>query len=187
MPGDRHLDLGMRELLREDRKHLLRLLANKGHEARWGLWWYPPFLCVALFRASQWLASRRYRLLARITYQANLLLTGADLDPAARIGGGLVVLSPAAVSVTGTAGCNLVLGPMTGLGIGPSVEDIGAGPGRPLLGDDVELAALSGVLGPVRVGNRVHIGPCCAVTQDVPDDSVVRPHPPRFMRPTGSP
>lgn len=171
----------MRGLLREDALHLARRIEAQGGTKPHVPWLYPPYLCVTLFRLSQLLASRGHRLAARLAWQANVLLTGADLDPDAAIGGGLVVLSPMAVSVSGRAGRNLVLGPLTGVGTDLSARDIGAGPGRPVLGDDVELSALCGVLGPVRVGNRVRIGPCCAVSRDVPDDGAVEPHPPRLL------
>jgi serine O-acetyltransferase len=180
-----HLTWGaMRELVAQDRAHLQARLAADGLPLPGGLILYPPYLCVRLFRLSQLLASRGHGLLARVVRQLNLLLTGADFDPLSRIDGGLVVLSPAAVSMTGKAGRNLVLGPLTGLGVATSREDVGGGPGRPVLGDDVELGALSGVLGPVRVGHRVRIGPCCGVTRDVGDDMVVEPHPPRFLQPS---
>jgi serine O-acetyltransferase len=175
----------VRELLARDRRHLLARVGDAAAPCCLSL--YPPYLCVLLFRLSQFFASRRRRLAARLLRQLNLLLTGADLDPAARIGGGLVILSPAAVSVAGGAGENLVLGPLTGLGTSSARDDVGGGPGLPVLGDDVELLALSGVLGPVRVGNRVRVGPCCAVTRDIPDDARVEPHEARFVPPGARP
>jgi len=181
MPRDR---LTWREawaLLGDDRRQLLARLQNEGVSRPCCLWLYPPYLCVWLFRASQTLHSRGHRLAARCVRQVNLLVTGADFDPAADVKGGLVVLSPPAISVTGVAGRNLVLGPLTGLGTDLSSADLGAGPGRPILGDDVELGALSGVLGAVQVGNRVRIGPGCAVTRSIPDDTLVEPHPPRVF------
>jgi len=171
----------MRDLVARDRDHLLARLAAAGEVPPRPLLLYPPYLCVRLFRWSQSLAERGHALRARLVRQLNLLLTGADFDPGAVVGGGLVVLAPAAVSITGRAGRNLVLGPLTGVGVTSARDDVGGGPGRPVLGDDVEIGALSGVLGPVRVGDRVRIGPCCGVTRDVADDTVVEPHPPRFL------
>ncbi|MBI2800516.1 MAG: hypothetical protein HYX63_09595 [Gammaproteobacteria bacterium] len=60
-----------------------------------------------------------------------------------------------------------------------SVEDRGAGPGLPVVGDNVTIGAHAGVLGALRVGNNVTIAPGCVVRKDVPDDSVVEPSTPR--------
>jgi serine O-acetyltransferase len=168
-----------RALLAEDRSHLIERLGGQPPPV-W-LIAYPPYLCVWLYRVSRLLASRRHRRLARLVRFANVLVTGADIDPAANLGGGFVVLSPPAVSVAGIAGRNLVMGPLTGLGGERSQADIGAGPGLPVLGDDVQLGALSGVLGPARVGSRVRVGPGCVVTRDVPDGARLEAQPPRFL------
>jgi serine acetyltransferase len=42
-----------------------------------------------------------------------------------------------------------------------------------VFGDSVEMGQLCAVLGPVRIGNNVRIGPGCIVTKDVPDGAVV--------------
>lgn len=45
----------------------------------------------------------------------------------------------------------------------------------PVLGDNVDLGAGSMILGSVRIGSNVRIGPNCVVTSDVPDHSTVFP------------
>lgn len=50
----------------------------------------------------------------------------------------------------------------------------------PVIGDDVFIGVNSTVLGPIRIGDRVRIGPNTAVTTDVPSDSVVVGSPARI-------
>jgi serine O-acetyltransferase len=142
---------------------------------------HPSYLCVALYRTSNYLWRRNHALAARLVWQTNFFLTGADISPAADLGEGLLILSPAGVSIMGRAGRNLTVMPCAGLGgeMG-SLQDIGAGPGLPLLEDDIVLEPHCGVLGPVHVGSRVRVGAGVGLTKDVPDDSVIEGPAPRF-------
>jgi serine acetyltransferase len=110
------------------------------------------------------------------------LITGADISEPANLGAGLVIISPPGVAIMGRSGVNLTVMPCSGMGaeIG-RYEDIGAGPGCCVVGDDVLLEPHSGVLGPVRVGNRVTIGSGVSVAKDVPDDYKVEGPKPRFL------
>lgn len=134
---------------------------------------HPSFIAVALFRISHQLLPR-HRLLARFVWHLNTFVTGADLSPSAEIGEGFVVVNPAGIAVSGKAGRNLTLMPCSGLGgeLGRR-EDVGAGPGLPVLGDDVVIEPHAGVLGPVRVGHRVRVGGGLPLTKDAPDDVCV--------------
>ena len=136
---------------------------------------HPSFVCAALYRVSHALHRRRVRLLSRLIRHFNNIVTGADITAAADLGGGLLIVNPAGCAISGRAGRNLTLMPCAGLGseLGRR-DDIGAGPGQPFLGDDVIIEPHAGVLGPVRIGDRVRIGPHCPVLRDVPDDMVVQ-------------
>ncbi len=162
-----------RERLRQDRERLSRLLDHQAATRPLFLTLYPPYTCCLLHRVSHYWYRRDHRLLARFFWHLNLLLTGADIGPLSDIGGGLVVLHPVAVTISARAGRNLTMAAHTGAGTGTSGRDVGAGPGLPVLGDDVEIAPHAGVLGPVRIGDRVRIGPGCVVMKDVPDDTVL--------------
>jgi serine acetyltransferase len=105
--------------------------------------------------------------------QVNSLVTGADIHPACDFGGGLLIPHPAALTASGNAGRNLTMMPLSGIGMLPRDEDVGAGPGLPLLGDDVWLGAGCGVLGPVRVGDGARLQPGAALTRHVAPRSVV--------------
>lgn len=138
------------------------------------------YLCVWLQRWAHWLHCRGHRGVARLVYHFNLVVTGADLPPSSDIGGGWLVTAPLAVTVCGKVGRNFTVGALSGLGgeMG-SVEDIGGGPGLPVLGDNVSIGTHAGVLGALHIGSNVTIAAGCVVRKDVPDDSVVEPASPR--------
>jgi serine O-acetyltransferase len=146
-----------------------------------GILLHPSFLCVAMYRISHHFNASGHTLMARFMGQVNELLTGADISPAADIEDGLVIFTPPGTAISGRAGRNLTVMPCAGLGgeIG-RLEDVGGGPGLPVLGDDVILEPHGGVLGPTRVGNRVRVGAGVVVTRDVPDDTIVEGPRPRL-------
>lgn len=171
-------------LLRADRARLDRLLRDRGISASAIL--SPSFLCVALYRISRYLFVNGRTIASRLVWQVNLFLTGADISPICRLGAGLVVIHPVAATIVGSAGRCLTVEGHGGLGGGLALNDIGAGPGLPLLGDEVHLARGASILGPVRIGDRVRIGPGCTVVRDLPDDAEVPAHEVLILRRTRS-
>jgi serine O-acetyltransferase len=138
------------------------------------LWLQPSFQCVLLHRLSYYFHSRGQAQLARLFWQLNLLLTACDIAPISNIGGGLLVHFPLAVGVIGTVGANCTIEGHGGIGGGTRRRaDIGAGPGLPVIGDEVTLGWGAIVMGPIRIGDRVVIGHGAVVTNDVPDDAIV--------------
>jgi serine O-acetyltransferase len=137
-------------------------------------WFHPSYQCVLLHRLSYHFYARRRRMLARVFWHLNLLLTGCDIAPLSNVGGGLVIHFPLAIGLIGTVGRNCTIEGHGGIGGGTRRhEDIGAGPGLPVVGDDVVLGWGALIMGPIRVGHRVAIGHGAVVTTDVPDDTVV--------------
>jgi serine O-acetyltransferase len=145
--------------------------------------------CVLLHRLAHFFWGRGARKSARLFMQLNSLVTGADIHPACNFGGGLLIPHPAALTASGNAGRNLTMMPLSGIGMLPREEDVGAGPGLPLLGDDVWLGAGCGVLGPVRVGDGARLQPGASLTRHVAPRSVVemaaRPAEQIEVRPAG--
>ena len=144
---------------------------------------HPSFLCALLHRLSHHFFRAGHRYVARFFWHLNVLLTGADISEPCDLGEGLVIVSPPGVAIMGKAGRNLTVMPCAGLGgeLGRR-EDVGAGPGLPVLGDDVVLEPHCGVLGPVRIGHRVRLEAGTVVSEDVPDDTVISGPEPRFLR-----
>lgn len=170
-----------------DRARLCSMLAQQPGAPMGVSIFHPSLLCVLLYRVAHHLFRGGHHLGARLFWQLNFLATGADISPACEFGPGLVIAVPAGVALMGRAGRNLTVMPCSGIGgeMG-SFKDVGAGPGLPYLGDDVVLDPHSGVLGPIRVGNRVRIGSHIAVIHDVPDDSVAEGPRPRFFKQRGA-
>jgi serine O-acetyltransferase len=146
------------------------------------LFFDPSYRAVFLHRWSHFFFRRGNRLMARFLWHFNLYATGADVSPLSDIGPGLVILEPLACILVGTAGRNLTIRAHASFGGGMSREDIGAGPGLPRLGDDVEMDFGSVVLGPVRIGNGAYIGPRCVVRADLAPGTNVAPAVARVRR-----
>jgi len=173
--------------IRADRKRLLAVLAAQPGAATKAAFFHPSFICVLLYRISSHLFRSRHYLAARIFWQLSFVITGADISPAAELGEGLLILSPAGAALMGVAGRNLTVMPCAGMGgeMG-NLEDIGAGPGLPLLQDDVVLEPHAGILGPIRVGSRVRVRAGLVLTKDAPDDADIVGPEHRFIGPKNS-
>jgi serine O-acetyltransferase len=171
-----------RARLRADRERL-RLVLDRD-PARHGGWLFfdPSYRAAWLHRWSRYFFCRGNRVMARFLWHLNLNVTGADLSPISDLGGGLVIVEPLACILVGTAGRNLTIRAHASFGGGIARADIGAGPGLPVLGDDVEIDFGAVILGPVRIGNGTYIGPRCVVRTDLAAASVVSPIPPRVRR-----
>lgn len=170
--------LTLRETLRRietDRQRLQNCYLERGVPGR-NVILSPSFLCVVLYRVSRFLFVRNCRLMARLVWQINMLFTGADISPMCDLGEGLLIVHTVAVTISGSAGRMFTVEGYGGMGGGLAMDDIGAGPGLPLLGDDVQMARGAMVLGPVRIGSSVRIGPGCTVIRDLPDGCEVLAH-----------
>jgi serine O-acetyltransferase len=149
--------------------------------ARYGARWYghPGFWIVAVYRLGMWAHAQRNPLLRVpfwIAYRlARLPLRVFSVDlwagaEGARIGPGLYLIHPANVIISRDAeiGENCLIFHEVTLGTGPV-------PGRPRIGDNVDIYVGARVLGGVTIGDRSMIGANCVVMSDVPADSVVVP------------
>ena len=163
----------------------LRLLSAPALDG-WSLYLCLPFLCVLLHRLAHHAHRNGWPRCGRVWWHLNTVLTGADISALADLGPGLVIPHPMGVAIAGRAGRNLTVMACAGLGgeFGRR-EDVGAGPGLPVLGDDVWLQPHCGVMGPVRVGSRVRVGAGLPVACDVNDDCDVTWPPPRIVRRAG--
>ena len=166
--------------LRADRARLRQLCAPTLDGL--DLYLNASFQCVLLHRLSHHCHRNGWPRLGRLWWHLNTFVTGADISAVADLGPGLVIHSPMGVAIAGHAGRDLTVMACAGLGgeFGRR-EDVGAGPGLPMLGDEVWLEPHSGVMGPVRVGHRVRVRSGLPVACDVPDDTEVQWPPPRIV------
>lgn len=109
-----------------------------------------------------------------------LSICGAELQPAAQIGPGLVLKHTTGLVVGGevVAGRRLTLHQNATLG-----DRVPYG-GQPRIGDDVTIGAGACVLGPITIGDRVTVAANSVVLHDVPSDCVVAGAPAKVVRRT---
>jgi serine O-acetyltransferase len=157
----------VRERLRRDRERLLEHYATHMVNTPRVLWLHPSYQCILLYRLSAYQFRRGRRLLARFLWHLNLWLTGAEFGLISDAGAGLVVIHPMSTYVFGHLGRDCTLWGHGGIGGGRGLEDIGAGPGLPVVGDRVVFAPRVMVLGPVRIGDDCEIGPGCIVLREL--------------------
>ncbi len=143
-----------------------------------GGWWHSAgFWLGAIYRFGMWADGVRmpflrwpawvlYRL-AKMLYPGHNVYLWAGRN-GARIGAGLCLIHP----------FNVMIGP--GVEIGENClifhgVTLGSGvvPGRPKIGDNVDIYAGACILGGVVIGDAVMIGANCVVTRDVPSESIV--------------
>lgn len=136
---------------------------------RFGMWAHG--LRNPLLRIPLWVLYRLFRLPLRM-YNVHLW-AGAS---GARIGPGLVLIHPN----------NIMIG--SGVEIGRDViifHDVTLGtgqvPGKPKIGDYVDIYVGARVLGGVTVGDKSMVGANCVVTRDVPPDSIILVAPSRVI------
>lgn len=134
----------------------------------------PGFLGVVLFRISHYFQINGLKVLARIAYIVNLILFGIDIAPASEIGEGLLILHTNGIMVSAKIGNNALMTADIKIGGDTSVKDIGAGPGLPLIGDNVFFGAGAMILGPHRIGNGVFICARSFITFDVQDNTKIK-------------
>jgi serine O-acetyltransferase len=130
----------------------------------------PGFHATALHRLSRWC---RKRGLSPVSYGIQLLnqaVTGAEISHNAEIGPGLRILHPMGVYV----GAGARVGFRSTFNQGSSVQkNLVADSGNPVCGNYLDLAPGAKVLGGVRLGDRVWVGPNSAAVSDVDDDTRV--------------
>jgi serine O-acetyltransferase len=122
------------------------------------------------------------RFIARLIYFFNQMITGLEIGPRSFVGSGCLILHPTGSVILGRIGERCTIYGQAGIGINPDkLQDVGAGPGLPWIGDDCVLGLGSKVIGPVRVGDRAVVGAAALVIDDVPADAVVGGVPARVI------
>lgn len=145
---------------------------------------FPEFFAVFTYRIAHKLRVSGHSIAARFISSLGHMLTGAELDPGAEVGGGFHLLH-----TTGT-----VLGPGVragtrlrlwgGVVLGATFWESATNPtgGSPVLGDGVKILTKASVVGPVEIGDRATIGAHALVLDDVPADAIAKGIPARWSR-----
>jgi serine O-acetyltransferase len=161
--------------LHADFKRLVDWLGggSLAHKMYWCL--LPSFQAIFWYRISRWLYVQGWRNTARMVFLFKLYLTRVEIPPTTSIGPGLLIAHAAGVVVYGKLGARVTMYGGGGSGGGVTSGDIGGGPGYPVIGDDVTFGYEASVLGPVRIGDGVHLGPKTLTTSDVEPGGRVYP------------
>ncbi len=138
----------------------------------------PGPLAIVFYRASHELWRRGLQTTAELVWRLNYFLTGADIHPAAEIGGGLRLTHTSGLVIGKGAkvGANVTL--LHGVTLGGSAKarfDDTFRDGFPEIGDESFVMAGAKVLGPIRVGRGCFIGANAVLTRDLPDGAVYTP------------
>ncbi len=143
---------------------------------------YPCLHAIALHRLlSHPLHRAGLQFLARLVNQIARFLTGLDIHPGARIGGGFFVDHGMGVVIGETAevGVNCVLFHNVTLG-GTGHHQ---GKRHPTIGDNVFIGTAATLLGPITVGSNVRVGAgTVIIMHDVPDNVTVVGAPARIVK-----
>lgn len=172
-----------RALIRSDLARLARHL-NRPDSLSHRIYFFmlPGFLVLFLHRLSRHAYLAGWPGLARLLALFGLYITRSEIPPTTSIGPSALISHATGVNLFGRIGARFTVSGAGAIGGGMGVDDIGGGPGYPVLGDDVVLAYGACVLGAVRIGNGAHIGPGTLVTFDVPEGGLVLWDKPRVIR-----
>ncbi len=182
-PPDRQTWRETRALIRSDLDRVARHLQQPDsfvHRVYFFL--LPGSQALFWYRLSRYLLLANWKRLARFISLFSIYLTRAEIPPTTIIGPSALVAHATNVYLFGRMGARLTVQGDGGCGGGFGIDDIGGGPGYPVLGDDVVLAFGARVLGPVRVGDGARVGPGALVTGDVPARALVMWAKPRIIQ-----
>jgi serine O-acetyltransferase len=127
-----------------------------------------------LCRLSYWFHLRRLGFVSKILALMNFIVFGIEITPRTSIGKGLFFPHTQG-TVIGAASIGQNATIYHGVTLGAKSMDAGFTPAmRPVIGDNVLIAAGAKVLGGIEVGDSVRIGTNSVVLKSVPAGSLVR-------------
>jgi serine O-acetyltransferase len=157
-----------RALMASDARRLIT--ANGGGGLGQRIFWLllPTYQALFWYRLSRYCFLRGWRNTARLIFLFNLYRTRVEIPPTTYIGEACLIAHASGVVLYGAIGDRATIfgDAKIGGGIDNSIN-IGAGPGYPILGDDIVMGYRASVLGPFRIGNGVRMGPFALALFDV--------------------
>ena len=164
-----------RQLIRSDFDRLAEWYGGGSFSTR--LFWFmqPNYQALFLYRIYRYLYLKGWRRTARLVFLWSLYFTGAEISPQTSLGPSCLITHASGVVLFGKIGARFTIYGQGGMGGGFGEQDIGGGPGYPVIGDDVIFGMKALALGSIRIGDRVRIGPTAFVARSVPDDALVLP------------
>jgi len=175
----------LREYLDADWDRLSTLSSPAPRARRGSDLLHPRFAPVALLRCAQTLQARGWGRLAKLFSLANVLLFGLEAPATLQIGPGLIITHTNGI-VLGAASIGRDVTIYQQVTIGALEADFRFDPAmRPVIEDNVVLAAGAKILGSIRVGRDSTVGANAVVLEDVPPAHLAVGVPARIL-PKGS-
>ncbi len=144
---------------------------------------YPGFHAMVLHRFAHLLEKIHIPVIPHLIMWFGRLLTGIEIHPAARIGGGIFIDHGFGVVIGETAEVGENVTMYQGVTLGGTGKETGKR--HPTIGDNVVIGAGAKILGSITVGNDVYIGANAVVLQPVPDGCTVVGVPGRCVKAEG--
>lgn len=164
---------GTWQLIRSDLSRVYAVMGDARSPFKrlfWSL--FPNCQAMMWYRVSRCLYLKQWKMLAWTTHLLANYLFKAEIPPTTTIGSHCLLAHANGFRLVGVFGKRVTFLGGDG-GTGGMGEDDEHGCGVPTFGDDVVLGIGAMVLGPVRIGNGVRIGPRALVTESVPDGALV--------------
>ncbi|RED53645.1 serine O-acetyltransferase EpsC [Aestuariispira insulae] len=139
---------------------------------------YPAFHAILMYRGTNWMWKRGWRLAPRFLSQTARFITGIEIHPGATIGEGFFIDHGMGVVIGETAeiGNNVTLyHDVTLGGVSPSEDSDQqrCTKRHPTLNDNVIVGSGAQILGPITVGACARVGANAVVIKDVPERATV--------------
>jgi serine O-acetyltransferase len=123
----------------------------------------PETGALALYRFGHYAHARGWGLLARMTRHLNLMLTGADIDPASEIGSGCLIVHTVGLVCLARIGANATI--FAQVVIAP--DDGGDLSAAPTIGNNVRIGSRASILGNLTLADGVHVAPLSLIRDSV--------------------
>lgn len=142
----------------------------------------PGAIAVNCYRLGHYFQTKRLRIFSYPFQLLGIMITGADINPESEIGKGFLLLHSVGTIITGRIGENCIVSALFAFGGDGSRLDIGAGPGLPVIGNNVKVAPGVMMMGPYRVGDGANLAARAGIFKDVPENTLVAGSPARVVR-----
>jgi serine O-acetyltransferase len=147
------------------------------------LMYFKGFIALQVYRVAHWLWDHRRRDLAMFIQMRSSELFSIDINPAARIGRGIMIDHAHAIVIGETAVVGDDVSMLHSVTLGGTGKE--GGDRHPKIGDGVLIGAGAKVLGNIRVGNCSRIAAGSVVLKDVPPCVTVAGVPARIVGEAG--
>lgn len=142
---------------------------------------HPKLMPIALYRISYFLNAKKMKLLAHMFSILNQYLYDLEISPKVKIGKGLF-LPHCRATVIGAIDIGENVTIYQNVTLGAKFLDFEySAKARPTIGNEVVIGTGATILGPIKIGNHVKIGPHILVVEDVADGLTLKSIPNEYI------